>query len=164
MGIQDNCVDNINKMTQAQTDWRSLGNKQLLPYMYARMAEINLNFGQFDNALDSLTEAYELINKTNENWWLAEIHRIKGEVLLIRSPKSKREAESCFKEALDVAAYQKAKSLELRAAMSLGRLWQSQGRREEARKLLLEVYGWFTEGFDTPDLKDVKALLEKLST
>ena len=83
--------------------------------------------------------------------------------MLSKSPTNQSEAESCFQQALDEAHHQQAKSLELRAAMSMSRLWQRQGKKEEARRLLSEIYGWFTEGFDTADLKDAKALLDELS-
>jgi predicted ATPase len=90
------------------------------------------------------------------------LYRVKGELLLRRSAEHQAEAESCFRQALEIARRQGAKSLELRAAMSLSRLWQRQGKRAEARQLLAEVYGWFTEGFDTPDLQEAKVLLEEL--
>ena len=98
-----------------------------------------------------------------ERWWEAEIHRLRG-VLLLRQPGTPQaEAEAWLQRALDVARRQEAKSLELRAAMSLARLWQQQGRRAEARDLLTPIYGWFTEGFDTADLQEARALLETLS-
>jgi predicted ATPase len=90
------------------------------------------------------------------------LHRLKGELLLLLSTDNRAEAEGCFHWALDVARRQQAKSLELRVATSLSRLWQQQGKRAEAYQLLAEIYGWFTEGFDTPDLQDAKALLEEL--
>ena len=97
-----------------------------------------------------------------ERYWEAEIARLRG-VLLLRQPETPQaEAEACFQRALDVARRQEAKSLELRAAMSLSRLWQQQGKRAEARALLAPIYGWFTEGFDTADLQEAKALLEEL--
>ena len=89
------------------------------------------------------------MDKSGERRWEAELYRLKGELLLARSGEHHAEAEGCFRQALDIAHRQQAKSLELRAAMSLARLWQQQGRRYEARQLLAEVYGWFTEGFDT---------------
>ena len=95
-------------------------------------------------------------------WWEAELYRLKGELLLQHAVAQPGEAEACFQQALAVARRQQAKSLELRAAMSLGRLWQQQGRRTEARALLAPVYGWFTEGFDTADLQDAQILLEEL--
>jgi predicted ATPase len=93
----------------------------------------------------------------------AELSRLKGEFLLVRSAEDHREVESSFQQAFQIARRQQAKSLELRAAMSLARLWQRQGQRAEARQLLAEIYGWFTEGFDTADLKEAKALLQELS-
>ena len=113
---------------------------------------------------DTLAEA----NKTGERYYEAELYRLKGELLLQLRVKSEKlgveeeKAEECFQKALDVARQQSAKSLELRAAMNLARLWQQQGKKEEARQLLAETYGWFTEGFDTKDLKDAKALLDEL--
>src|SRR4029450_9280121 len=98
-----------------------------------------------------------------ERWWEAEIHRLRG-VLLLRQPGTPQaEAEACFQHALDVARTQQAKSLELRAAMSLARLWQQQGKRAAAHDLLAPIYGWFTEGFDTADLQEAKALLDALA-
>ena len=97
-----------------------------------------------------------------ERWWEAEVHRLRGGLLLRQTGTSQAEAEACFQQALDVARRQEAKSLELRAAMSLSRLWQQQGKQAEARALLAPVYGWFTEGFDTADLQEAKALLEAL--
>ena len=98
-------------------------------------------------------------------WWEAELHRLQGE-LLLNAERGVRNAaltaEECFHQALAIARRQQAKSLELRAAMSLSRLWQQQGKRGEARKLLAPIYGWFTEGFNTGDLQEVKALLEEL--
>jgi predicted ATPase len=91
------------------------------------------------------------------------LHRLKGGLLLARSGEDQTEAEACFRQALDIARRQQAKSLELRAAMSLSLLWQRQGKREEARQLLAEIYGWFTEGFDTADLQEAKALLDELA-
>jgi predicted ATPase len=102
------------------------------------------------------------VEQQEERWWEAEICRLRG-VVLLRQPVPQTEAaETCLQRALDVACRQEAKSLELRAAMSLSRLWQQQGKQSEARALLAPVYGWFTEGFDTADLQEVKALLEEL--
>ena len=97
-----------------------------------------------------------------ERYWEAEIHRLKGELLLTRSAENQREGETCLHKALDVARRQQAKSLELRAAMSLARLWQQQGKRVDARALLAPIYDWFSEGFDTADLQEARALLEEL--
>jgi predicted ATPase len=97
-----------------------------------------------------------------ERCWAAELYRLKGE-LLLQAVADARQAEACFHLALDVARRQQARAWELRAAMSLSRLWQGQGKRDEAREFLAEVYGWFTEGFETVDLQEAKALLEALS-
>ena len=96
-------------------------------------------------------------------WYEAELHRIKRELLLGQAVPDAPQAEACFQRALAVACRQQAKSYELRAALSLSRLWQLQGKHAEARQLLAEVYGWFTEGFDTPDLQEAKALLNELA-
>jgi predicted ATPase len=102
------------------------------------------------------------VTKSAVRWWEAELYRLRGELLLQHAVAQPGEAETCFRQALDIARRQQAKSLELRAAMSLCRLWQRQGKRDAARQLLAEVYGWFTEGFDTADLQEAKALLEEL--
>ena len=111
----------------------------------------------------TLAEAQTLVERNGEHWCEAEVHRCRGELLLALSVDAHKEAETCFRQALDVARRQQAKSLELRAAMCLSRLWQRQEKQTEARDLLGSIYGWFTEGFDTPDLKDAKALLEELA-
>jgi len=108
-----------------------------------------------------LDEALALVHRTGERCYEAELYRLKGELLLARL-QDQREAETCFHHALAVARHQQAKSLELRAAMSLSRLWQQQGKRTAAYELLAPVYGWFTEGFDTADLQEAKALLDEL--
>ena len=110
-----------------------------------------------------LNETLDTVNKTEERYWEAELHRRKGELLLMQHVQNSGEAEKCFRQALDIARRQQAKSLELRAAMSLSRLWQQQGKQEESRQLLADIYAWFTEGFDTADLKEAKFLLEQLA-
>jgi hypothetical protein len=125
-----------------------------------------------------LAEALAVADKTKERWYVAEVYRLKGELTLqklsvISSQLSvtelrpllsdpRGEAEACFLKAIDIARKQQAKSLELRAVMSLARLWQKQGKNAEAHKLLSDVYNWFTEGFDTKDLQEARALLESL--
>ena len=104
------------------------------------------------------------IETTKEKWFEAEVHRTAGEIELMSSQPDTAKARLCFERALTVAREQQAKSWELRAAMSMARLWRDQGKREEACELLAPVYGWFTEGFDTLDLKEVKALLNELSS
>jgi predicted ATPase len=109
------------------------------------------------------TEAMTVGQKTGERFYAAELHRLKGELLLQQAVPDESEMEICFRQALDMARHQQAKSLELRTALSLSRLWQRQGQRDEARQLLAPIYGWFTDGFDTADLKEARALLEELS-
>jgi len=109
-----------------------------------------------------LTEALTLTDTTGEQWYASECYRLKGELLLQQSSDNQAEAESSFHHALEIARSQQAKSFELRVATSLARLWQQQGKRQEAYDLLAPVYGWFTEGFDTADLQEAKALLDVL--
>ena len=109
-----------------------------------------------------LAEALALMDKTGERCCEPEIYRLQGALLLQRSPDHHTEAHTCFQHAIEVAQHQEAKSWELRATMSLSRLWQQQGKHAEARELLAPIYGWFTEGFDTADLQEAKALLEEL--
>jgi predicted ATPase len=125
--------------------------------------------GQADEGLNVLDEALYSAKKSKVRFYEAELHRLKGELLRQKAEcdeKSRRidnEAEACFHKAIDISRHQQAKSLELRAAMSLSRLWQSHDRRKEAFNLLAQVYEWFTEGHDTTDLKDAKALIDQLS-
>jgi predicted ATPase len=119
--------------------------------------------GMAEEGLELVTNVLTLTQHDDERWWEAELHRVKGELLLTNTPKSSGEAEACFNQALDVARSQSAKMLELRAGTSLARLWQGQNRARDARGLLAPIYGWFTEGFDIADLKDAKALLHELS-
>jgi len=118
--------------------------------------------GMVEAGLMALTEALTLVENTREHVYQVELYRLWGELLLARSVAPDPEAESYFQQALDIAGRQHAKSLELRAAMNLSRLWLRQGKRDEARALLAPIYGWFTEGFDTADLQEAKALLETL--
>jgi predicted ATPase len=125
-----------------------------------RLAEAYGRVGQIEEGLQVVAET--LARSDNSGGEEAELYRLKGELLLTRSFEHHVEAESCFRQALDIARRQEAKALELRAATSLARLWQQQGKQAEARALLAPLYGWFTEGFDTPDLQEAKALLEAL--
>ena len=153
-------------------------------FFLALLAEAYGKVGQVEEGLAVVAKALALVDKTGQRVSEAELYRLKGELSLksrqvqgksktsqdksrtsqnksgVRSPKS--EAEECFGQAIEIARRQQAKSLELRAVMSLSRLWQSQGKKEEARQMLEEIYGWFTEGFDTADLKEAKTLLEEL--
>jgi len=127
------------------------------------LAEAYGKVGQPEEGLKVFAKALAIVENTGERYWEAELHRLKGELLLMQNMKKMGEAEECFQKALDTARHQQAKSLELRAKMSLSRLLQRQGKRKEARQILSEIYALFTEGFDTADLKEAKALLDKLS-
>ncbi len=131
-----------------------------LPLWLCVAAEANREHGRTEDALAALEAALGIEEETGGRLDCAELHRLKGEILL--QQRAAEEAESCFRRALEIARGQKAKSNELQAATSLARLLRDQGRRGEAREILAPVYAWFTEGFDTADLKDAKALLEEL--
>jgi predicted ATPase/class 3 adenylate cyclase len=139
---------------------RATGAALRLPYYFALLAEACVQTGQAAEGLALLAEA--LAHKTGETWMEAELYRLKGELLLSLAADNYTEAAGCFHQALTTARRQQAKSWELRAAMSLARLWQQQGKRAEAHALLAPVYGWFTEGFDTADLQEAKALRDEL--
>jgi predicted ATPase len=132
------------------------------PYCLSLLAEASAQVGQTAEGLEALAEALATLAQSTTRWWKAELYRLRGELLLQHTVAQPEEAEACFQQALAVARRQQAKSLELRAAMSLSRLWQRQGKGAEAQQWLAEVYGWFTEGFDTADLQEAKVLLEEL--
>jgi predicted ATPase len=145
---------------------RATGAALRLPYYLALLAEACGQTGQAAEGLALLAEALALVDTTGERWWEAELQRLQGELLLHAEcgvQNAELVAEESFQQALAVARRQYARSLELRAAMSLSRLWQRQGKRIEAHQLLAEIYNWFTEGFDTADLQEAKALLEALA-
>jgi predicted ATPase len=152
----------IEQIHQGLTAWRATGAERGRPYMLALLAEAYGTMGQLEAGLIAIAEALTLADTTEEGFYEPELYRLKGELLLQQSLDHQVEAEACFHKALDIARSQQAKSLELRAATSLARLWQQQGKRQEAHDLLAPVYGWFTEGFETADLKDAKALLDTL--
>src|SRR5262249_30394485 len=127
------------------------------------LADVAAYLGHPEDGLQALAEAHTLVAQHEERFWEAEIYRLRGVLLLRQTRTPPAEAEACFHQALDVARRQHAKSLERRAAMSLSRLWQQQGKRREAYDLLAPLYDWFTEGFDAADLQDARALLEELS-
>ena len=134
-----------------------------LPYYRVLLAEAYGWSGRIADALQTLDVAWSEIQRTQERWWEAELHRLRGELLRSEGVNRTAEAERCFRRAAEVARIQQAKSLELRAAVSLGRLLRDRGRPADARPLLAEVYNWFTEGFDTPDLNEARGLLEELT-
>jgi class 3 adenylate cyclase/predicted ATPase len=142
--------------------FRATGAALWVPFFCTVLAEVSIHLGHTEDGLQALTEAHTLVEQYEERWWEAEIYRLRG-VLLLRQPGIPQAAETCLQQALDIARRQEAKSLELRAAMSLAHLWQQQGRQAEARALLAPIYGWFTEGFDTADLQEAKTLLDALA-
>jgi adenylate cyclase len=132
-------------------------------YHLAQLAEAYGKADRIGEGLATIAEALDFIQQNGERWWEAEIVRLRGELLLRQSDSNAAEAQSCFERATEIAHKQEARSLKLRAAMSLSRLLVSQDKREHARAMLAEIYGWFTEGFDTADLKDARALLDELA-
>ena len=160
---QEHDVPGIAQMDQGLAALQGTGARRSWAYYAALLAEAYGNSGAPGEGLRMLADAFEHVQHTGECWWEAELHRLKGELLLSLSADNQAEAEACWHQALAVARRQQAKSLELRAAVSLSRLWQQQGKRAEARELLASIYGWFTEGFDAVDLQEAKALLEALA-
>jgi class 3 adenylate cyclase/predicted ATPase len=144
-------------------EWRATGTGLMLPIFYAVLAEGYAKWSKIEDGLKFLDKAFDRIRTTGECVWEPELHRLKGALLLFQSGKYEIEAEARFSKAIEVARGQSAKSFELRAATNLARLWQGQGKIEEAKGLLAPVYKWFTEGFETADLKDAKTLLDQLS-
>jgi predicted ATPase len=143
--------------------WRATGAEFFIPYFCTVLADVCVHLGHTEDGLQALAEAHTLVQQHEDRYWEAEVCRLRGVLLLWQPETPPAEAETWLQRALDVARRQEAKSLELRAATSLARLWQQQGKRTEAHALLAPVYSWFTEGFDTADLQEAKALLEGLS-
>jgi predicted ATPase len=188
---QGQLEEGLAQMRQGLTSRRTTRAELAQPYFLALQAEVYGKMGQREHALALLTEALAAVRTTGEHRLEAELYRLKGTLTLqsetsqrqvagqsrtsqeksedantqplTHSPQAGAEAEACFLKAIEIARRQSAKSLELRAVMNLSRLWHSQGEKEQARQMLAEVYGWFTEGFDTTDLQEAKALLEELN-
>jgi predicted ATPase len=168
--MQEHSTEGLVQIRPGLDTYRLIGAEFQWPHLLALLAEASGLLGQPEGGLAALEEALTLVEQTGERYYEAELHRQQGELLLLRAARShpapgsqeQHEAEACFQHALDVARQQQAKSLELRAALSLARLWQRQGKCAEAYDLLAPVYGWFSEGFDTADLIDAKALLDEL--
>jgi predicted ATPase len=134
-----------------------------VPFHLSNMARAHAELGKFDDAWRCIDEATAVVDTTKQKLWEAEVNRLAGEIALMSSEQDVAKAQAYFERALAISRQQQAKSWELRAATSLARLWRDQGKAQQARELLAPVYGWFTEGFDTLDLKEAKALLEKLA-
>jgi predicted ATPase len=177
--------EGIAQLRQGIAGVRATGAEVATPHWLALLAEAYGRDGQNEEGLKIVGEALAIVDKNAERYYEAELYRLKGELLLAQSrrvgnahqpvsnagavpvgcahPTGEGEAEECFLKAIDLARDQQAKSLELRAVMSLSRLWQQQGKQKEAHAMLANIYNWFTEGLDTKDLQDAKALLEELS-
>jgi tetratricopeptide (TPR) repeat protein len=154
----------LSELQRARSSYQTSQATLFFPMVLSLQASVCGRIGRPEDGLKKLSEAIVFTDKHSMRYMDAELHRLRGELLLMRSDShDAAEAEASFHESLDVARRQKAKSWELRAATSLARLWHDQGKAAEARDLLAPVYGWFTEGFDTADLKDAKALLDELS-
>ena len=151
-------------MQRALADFRATGSLTFASFLLSLIAQAEGRFGRYSEALAAIGEALRLIEDTGECLFEVEVHRIKGELLLAQNSSAVAEAEESFRTAIDIARRQNAKSWELRATTSLARLLRDTNRRDEGRTMLAEIYNWFTEGFDTADLKDAKALLDELAT
>jgi predicted ATPase len=149
-------------MHEGMAIYRATGATVWLPYLLTLLAETYGEAGQPDTGLRLLDEARTIMDSTQEWCYEAEMHRVQGALLLVQAAAQHAQAEASFQHAVAVSRRQQAKSWELRAAMSLARLWQQQGKRAEAYELLAPIYGWFSEGFDTADLQEAKALLGEL--
>jgi predicted ATPase len=162
LAMQGQGEEGIAQVRQGIASLEATGAAVFVPYFCTMLADICAHLGHAEDGLQVLAEAHTLVEH-EERWWEAEVHRLRGVLLLRQTGTPQAEAEAWLQRALDVARRQQAKSLELRAAMSLSRLWQQQGKQAEAHALLAPIYGWFTEGFDTADLQDAKALLAALA-
>jgi predicted ATPase len=166
LAMQGQGEEGIAQLRQGITVYQATEAALYVPYFFTVLAEICDYLGHPEDGLQALVEAHTLVEQHEERWWEAEACRLRG-VLLLHAECGVRHAaltaEEWLQRALDVARRQEAKSLELRAAMSLSRLWQQQGKWQAAHALLTPIYAWFTEGFDTADLQDAKALLEELT-
>jgi predicted ATPase len=151
--------EGIALMQRALADLNQAEQNYARTFYIALLAEAALTHGMDQEASRALDMAFDLVERTGERWWEAELHRLRGKSLTKANGRT-QEAETCYQKALQIAREQGARSLELRAATSLAQLWFDQDKAQDARNLLAPVYDWFTEGFDTPDLKDARALLE----
>ncbi len=162
LAMQGQGEGGLAQVRQGIAAWRATGGAVLGPYFCTLLADVSARLGHPEDGLQTLAEAHTLMEQQEDRWWEAEVCRLRGVLLLQQPGTPQAEAETWLQRALDVARRQEAKSLELRAAMSLSRLWQQQSKCAEARELLAPVYTWFTEGFDTADLQEARALLGEL--
>jgi predicted ATPase len=163
LAMQGQGEEGLAQVCQGIAAYRAIGAAVFVPYLCTVLAEVADHLGHPEDGVQALAEAHLLVEQQEERWWAAEVARLRGVLLLRQTGTPPAEAETWLQRALEVARRQEAKSLELRAAMSLSRLWQQQGKGAEAYDLLTPIYGWFTEGFETADLQEAKALLETLA-
>src|SRR5499427_5765864 len=164
LAVTGKAAEAVQMITSGIAAWRSTGSTAWMPLYLSYLARAYAELGQFEHAWRSIDEAMTAAETAKERWHEADIHRIAGEITLLSQRPSAANAEAYFERALSVARAQQAKSWELRAAMSMARMWRDQGKHQQARDLLAPVYGWFTEGFDTLDLKQAKVLLDALAS
>jgi predicted ATPase len=143
-------------------EYRAMGNDLWVPCFLSLLASAHLKYGAVGEGLSAVADALATGDATGSRLWNAEFHRLEGELLLARDPAAGAEAERAFRQAIELARRHHTKAWELRAATSLSRLWQGQGKRPEAARQLAEILGWFTEGFDTADLREARVLLDDL--
>jgi predicted ATPase len=160
MAEQGQAAEAIDQMRRGMDAFNTTGSEMFRPYHHLLLAEAYAKAGQVSGALTVLDEAQALIERNGERIWEAELYRMKGE-LLVSQGAAASEVEPCFRHAIEIAMRQQAKSLELRAVMSLSRLWRGQHKQEEARQMLAETYGWFTEGFGTTDLIEANGFFKQ---
>jgi predicted ATPase len=163
LALTSKASDAMQMLTSGLAAYRSTGSTNWVPLHLSYLAKAHSELDQLDEAWSCIGEAVRTVETTQERWCEAEVHRVAGEIALKSPSPDAAKAEAYFQRALEVARAQQAKSWELRAAMSMARLWRDQGKREAARDLLAPIYGWFTEGFNTLDLKEAKALLDELA-
>jgi len=163
LALTGKAPDAVQMLTTRITARRSTGATLFTPLYLSYLTRAYAELGQFGDATRTIAEAITLVETTKQTCWEAEVHRVAGEIALKSPEPDAAKAEAYFERALAVARQQQAKSWELGAAMSMARLWRGQGKRGEARDLLAPIYSWFTEGFDTLDLKDARALLDDLA-
>jgi predicted ATPase len=164
LALSENISDGIQMITSGIAAYRSTGSRVYLPIFWSHLSSAYVQLGRFDDAWRCISEAMTELQTTNERWYEAEVIRITGEIALKLPQLGPSHAQGYFERALTVAHAQQARSWELRASMSMARLWRGQGKRNEARDLLAPVYGGFTEGFDTYDLREANVLLHELAS
>ena len=152
----------LSLLTEGLNAFQSTGSVLYVPTYLVGIAQAHLRYGDHTQAINCLDRALSMVEANSERNWEAEIQRVKGTVLMDMGPMEVAESERCFDVALDVATRQNAKSWQLRTATSLARIWQSQAKTKDAHDILFPIHDWFTEGFETKDLSDAKALLEEL--